>query len=170
MKGAPISFIICVVVLTGLLGIGIYWLVDHLYSAEIQGKEATIQAKEATIQVLQTRVAILNGTTPATPNAEIQVKSEALILSQQIIDFAKAYKPGAEPYFRGDYDHRFQLRVDNMRNSLDQLGQDSTNLDIMLGYRTVQGVPWVTSDEMFSNFVINVAEEIQGLANNLKSP
>jgi hypothetical protein len=43
MKGAPISFVGCVIICTGLMCIGIYWFIDHLYEAEIKGKNATIE-------------------------------------------------------------------------------------------------------------------------------
>jgi hypothetical protein len=72
-----------------------------------------------------------------------------------------------QPYFQSDYFGRFDHRVDNMRNALDQLGKDSTNLDLLLGYRTTMGQPFLR-DGVDSNFVCAVATEIQTLANGLK--
>jgi hypothetical protein len=46
------------------------------------------------------------------------------------------------------------------------VGQDSSNLDLMLGYRTTQGAVW---GELNSNMVCKVATEISNLASNLKS-
>ena len=126
-----------------------------------------LPGKEATIESLKTRVEILNGTAPVLPGSASQVKSEALILAKQMFEFSKTYKYGIEPYFQEDYQHRFALRVDNMRNSLDQLGQDSSNLDLFLGYRTTQGTVFLPSG-IDSNIVYQVANEIQTLANNLK--
>jgi hypothetical protein len=50
IMGAPIAFIGCVIIATALFGIGLYWFIDHLYSAEIRGKDAASQRDIATIR------------------------------------------------------------------------------------------------------------------------
>jgi hypothetical protein len=174
VKNAPLSVLLfCVVI-----GIGIYWFLNSLYTSEIRSKTATIEqlqnlnaaeirGKNSIIELLQSRIQILNGTVPSLPNASTQVKSEALILSSQMLDFANSYSRGLEPYFQMDYNRRFIFRVDKMRNALDQLGQDSSNLDLFLGYRTTQGTPFMPNG-IDSNVVFQVAKEIETLANNLK--
>jgi hypothetical protein len=153
IRGAPVSFISCVAICTVLLGIGLYWFEEKLYRAEIE--------------TLKTRVEILNGTSPVLPGSASQVKAEAFILVRQMFEFSKTFNDGTEPYFQHDYQRRFALRVDKMRNSLDQLGQVSTNLDLFLGYRMAQGTV-VLPTGIDSNIVYQVANEIQTLANNLK--
>lgn len=157
VKKAKFSFFLCAVVFLIIGGMGIYFLFDAF----------VLPGNQATIQALNTRISILNGTTPVSPDSASQVKKEALILANQMFDFSKMYKHGLEPYFIDDYQRRFSLRVDNMRNSLDQLGQDSTNLDLSLGYRSTQGIPWHPYG-IDSNGVFQIASEIQTLANNLK--
>jgi hypothetical protein len=126
-----------------------------------------IPGKDATIEAYKSRVEILNGTSPMLPGSAPQVKSEALILANQMFEFSKTYNRGLEPYFDDDYHHNFSFRVDKMRNALAQLGQTSTNLDLFLGYKMTQGIPFLPSG-IDSNIVYQVANEIQTLAKNLK--
>jgi hypothetical protein len=44
--GAPRLFAISVLIAATIVGSGIYWFVDHLYSAQLQNKDATIETVE----------------------------------------------------------------------------------------------------------------------------
>jgi hypothetical protein len=87
MKGAPIAFISSVLLVSGLLCGGAYWLVDHLYSAESRAKDATIQNLQQQLQAKQPDT----GTT-ATPTSQ---SNEQQVTSA---DDSVSIGPGARAY------------------------------------------------------------------------
>jgi hypothetical protein len=125
-----------------------------------------IPGKNATIELWKTKTEVLNGTSPLLPGSAPQVKSEALILANQMFEFAKTYKRGFEPDFEEDYHHNFSFRIDTMRNALARLGQTDSNLDLFLGYKLTIGRPFLP-EGVDSNIVYQIATAIQTLANKL---
>ena len=74
VKKAKFSFFLCTIVFLMVGGSAVFLLFNSFI---LPGKDATIEA-------LKTKVEILNGTVPATTNAASQVKSEAVILADQL--------------------------------------------------------------------------------------
>ena len=60
MKESPISFTLCVLIITALLGVGIYWLEERHFNGTISQMDATIRAKDATIATLNTQLSGAN--------------------------------------------------------------------------------------------------------------
>jgi hypothetical protein len=89
MKGAPFSFVSCVIICTVLLGIGIYKFMDRLYVAEINGKNASIQAEQSKVQQLEYVKDMVFSLTNSYQNLDVSLKSIAISSSnsQPIIQF-----------------------------------------------------------------------------------
>jgi hypothetical protein len=52
MRGAPFSFVSCVIICTVLLGIGLFWLEERHYAGIIAEKDATIVQKDETARTI----------------------------------------------------------------------------------------------------------------------
>jgi hypothetical protein len=168
---APVSFISCVLVCTGILGGGIYWLVDHLYSAEVRGKDAALIQKDSEIQnVVQERDANVRQNGKLSKEIEqlkiyrgadqLPLKKTALILASQIRDFTKDWKdtddPGVRYHNVKKYWERFGFRPSIVRDDLDQNGQHSDDFDKAIN----------NYDKDYKDVRI-IASELERLANNL---
>ena len=171
MKAARVSFTLCVLALTVLFGGGIYWFVDHLYSAEIRGKNAELEQKAETIRTISEERDKANreneklskqyeGLRIYRAQDAPPLKKKALILAQQIRDFTKDWKDtdplNVQPDNVFKYQQRFGLRASIMRDDLDQNGQQSEAFDkVMYNFS--------------GNYadVRTIASEIEKLARNL---
>jgi hypothetical protein len=171
VKAARVSFALCVLALTVLFGGGIYWFLDHLYSAEIRGKNAELAQKAETIRTISEERDKANreneklskqyeGLRIYRAQDAPPIKMKSLILAQQIHGFTKDWKDTDPPNVQSDnvqkYLQRFGLRASIMRDDLDQNGQQSDAFDKVMynfsgNYQDVR----------------TIASEIEKLARNL---
>jgi hypothetical protein len=178
MKGAPFSFVICVIICTTLLGIGIFTVDQWHYSGTIAEKEATIEQKDANLgQKDETIRTISEERDSANRNNDklardnewlrnyrsketMPLKQNAIILARQIHEFIKDWKDTDDPVKKEinvqKYLQRFSLRASIMRDDLDQSGQHSDDFDkVMYNFSYSYGD------------VRTIADQIEKLANDL---
>jgi hypothetical protein len=110
--------------------IGCYWFVDHLYAATLQ----TVREQRDGVYKDNDRLSKqVEGLRIYRSNDSVPLKKKALLLAQQIRDFTRGWKDSDPPEVKGSngekYLNRFGLRASNIRDDLDQNGQQSDALD-----------------------------------------
>lgn len=130
VRKAPTPFITCTVIASGILCIGCYWFVDHLYAATLQTVK---EERDRTNRENDKLAKQVEGLRIYRSNDQIPLKKKALILAEQIRDFTKNWKNTDPPEVQnqnvGKYLNRFGLRAQIMRDDLDQNGQTSERFD-----------------------------------------
>jgi len=171
IKAAPISFAICVLASGVLSFLGIFWLVNQMYSAEVRGKNAELQQKAETIRTISEERDRANrdseklskqveGMRIYRAQDAPPLKKKAFILAEQIRDFTKSWKDTDPQNVQFDnvqkYQQRFGLRAAIMRDDLDQSGQHSDTFDKAMDNFTMK-----------YGEVQTIATEIEKLASHL---
>lgn len=171
VKASLVSFTICVLALAVIIGMGLYWFLDHSYSAEIRGKNAALEQKEERIRTISEERDRANreneklskqveGLRIYRAQDAPPLKKKALILAEQIKAFTKDWKDTDPPNVQHEnvrnYWNRFGLRASIARDELDQSGQQSEAFDkVMYDF-----------DASYAS-VRTIASEIGRLAGNL---
>src|SRR4030095_13107239 len=171
MFQAPIAFLAVFV-----FSIAIAWLLT--WNVVVPQKNEQITTKQTIIEGKQTQVDYLSKQLETTQRENdklskqiedlriyraqdaLPLKKKALILAQQIRDFAKQWKDADSPEVQSQnvfkYHQRFGRRVQIMRDDLDQNGQQSDEFD-----KVIQNF-----SSSYQN-VITIASEIEKLAKRL---
>jgi len=165
MKGAPFSFIGCVVICTALLGIGIHRFVDHLYAAEIKGNEATMKLKDAlVVNISEERDFYLRKLQDA-GIVSTPLKKRAVILVDDLIKFADNWPTNADSNAMfWKFKSRFEVRISKTVSELEEQGLHSTDFDDDSEFSR----NWNDLMGFNTNKVYRMAKTIKGLAGGLK--
>ena len=171
IKGAPVAFCSCVLVLITIASIASFYIEERHYVGIIAEKDAAIVAKEATTStVAAERDSFKNFNEKLSrENDQLRtyrgkdappLKQNALILARQIHDFIMNWKDTDAENVKEEnvqkFVNRFGLRNQIMRDDLDQNGQQSDAFDhVMYNFSSTYGD------------VRTIADEIEKLGNKL---
>src|SRR5216684_3510010 len=89
VRHAPVPFVVCTLILSGVLCACCYWFVDHLYGATLRTVQEERDAVNRQNEKLEKQVESLR---IYRANDELPFKKRVLLLAKQIRDFTKDWK------------------------------------------------------------------------------
>jgi septal ring factor EnvC (AmiA/AmiB activator) len=165
MKSAPLSVLVCVLILASLSALAIWWAEERHFQMEISSLNAAISANEATIRTLNTEKASEDrdddklrrendklrtenaSATASRADKSIPIKGRAKILSQQLIEFADRWEK-AGPNMNNikmqlveEWRERFHSRLKEITSELDALGQYSSKIGSLGDVSYISNLP-----------------------------
>jgi hypothetical protein len=162
VKGAPVSFMLGVVVCGILLSLGAYWLVDRFYGAEIRAQTATIKTVESERDSYRKQLEDA-GVFPSS------LKKRVLILATQLDRFTTQWPTNdAGRHIKYDeFSQRFENRIEKAFRELDEHGQPSTQSVKVWNLSHILLNPSMSSSGG-ADEILQASRELKRLAEQLK--